>query len=98
MLKFRGQSKLLLKPSSTEQVSKILKYCNDNKYVSYLGRQFLFYYHRNEERMGAVNTNYLLNWLHLTKTGWQLCLREETLVLLEAEYPSLMRLFFLLPT
>ncbi|KAF9147434.1 hypothetical protein BG015_010945 [Linnemannia schmuckeri] len=31
MHKFRGQSKLLLKPSSTEQVSKILKYCNDHK-------------------------------------------------------------------
>lgn len=29
--KYRGQSKLVLKPSSTEQVSKILKYCNDNK-------------------------------------------------------------------
>ncbi|KAF9161189.1 hypothetical protein BGX21_002402 [Mortierella sp. AD011] len=31
MHKYRGQSKLVLKPSSTEQVSKILKYCNDNK-------------------------------------------------------------------
>ncbi|KAG0022948.1 hypothetical protein BGZ81_008303 [Podila clonocystis] len=31
MLKYRGQSKLVLKPSSTEQVSQILKYCNDNK-------------------------------------------------------------------
>jgi FAD/FMN-containing dehydrogenase len=31
--KYRGQSKLVLKPNSTEQVSKILKYCNDNKYV-----------------------------------------------------------------
>ncbi|KAG0201365.1 hypothetical protein BGX28_005790 [Mortierella sp. GBA30] len=31
MQKYRGQSKLVLKPSSTEQVSKILKYCNDNK-------------------------------------------------------------------
>ncbi|KAG0294849.1 hypothetical protein BGZ96_000338 [Linnemannia gamsii] len=29
--KYRGQSKLVLKPSSTEQVSKILKYCNDHK-------------------------------------------------------------------
>ncbi|KAG0034569.1 hypothetical protein BGZ81_004113 [Podila clonocystis] len=29
--KYRGQSKLVLKPSSTEQVSKILKYCNENK-------------------------------------------------------------------
>ncbi|KAF9922162.1 hypothetical protein FBU30_007765 [Linnemannia zychae] len=29
--KHRGQSKLVLKPSSTEQVSKILKYCNDHK-------------------------------------------------------------------
>ncbi|KAF9197027.1 hypothetical protein BGZ50_002738 [Haplosporangium sp. Z 11] len=28
--KHRGQSKLVLKPSSTEEVSKILKYCNDN--------------------------------------------------------------------
>jgi (R)-2-hydroxyglutarate---pyruvate transhydrogenase len=28
--KYRGQSKLLLKPGSTEEVSKILKYCNDN--------------------------------------------------------------------
>lgn len=31
--KYRGQSQLVLKPSSTEQVSKILKYCNDNRYV-----------------------------------------------------------------
>ncbi|KAG0034921.1 hypothetical protein BGZ82_005559 [Podila clonocystis] len=31
MQKYRGQSKLVLKPSSTEQVSQILKYCNDNK-------------------------------------------------------------------
>ncbi|KAG0306185.1 hypothetical protein BGZ98_002843 [Dissophora globulifera] len=31
MQKYRGQSKLVLKPSTTEQVSKILKYCNDNK-------------------------------------------------------------------
>ncbi|KAF9973151.1 hypothetical protein BGZ65_009418, partial [Modicella reniformis] len=29
--KYRGQSKLVLKPSTTEQVSKILKYCNDNR-------------------------------------------------------------------
>ncbi|KAF9911679.1 hypothetical protein EC991_002797 [Linnemannia zychae] len=29
--KYRGQSQLVLKPSSTEQVSKILKYCNDHK-------------------------------------------------------------------
>ncbi|KAF9981798.1 hypothetical protein BGZ65_003564 [Modicella reniformis] len=29
--KYRGQSKLVLKPSSTEQVSKILKYCNENR-------------------------------------------------------------------
>ncbi|RBQ86552.1 hypothetical protein VDGD_03746 [Verticillium dahliae] len=31
MRKYRGQSKLLLKPASTEEVSKVLKYCNDNK-------------------------------------------------------------------
>ncbi|KAF9943975.1 D-lactate ferricytochrome c oxidoreductase, partial [Mortierella alpina] len=30
MQKYRGQSKLMLKPSTTEQVSQILKYCNDN--------------------------------------------------------------------
>ncbi|KAI4714133.1 hypothetical protein J4E89_001583 [Alternaria sp. Ai002NY15] len=30
MRKFRGHTKLVLKPSSTEEVSKILKYCNDN--------------------------------------------------------------------
>ncbi|KAG0368356.1 hypothetical protein BGZ54_002072 [Gamsiella multidivaricata] len=29
--KYRGQSKLVLKPSSTEQVSKVLRYCNENK-------------------------------------------------------------------
>ncbi|KAF9965809.1 hypothetical protein BGZ70_004074 [Mortierella alpina] len=29
--KYRGQSKLVLKPASTEQVSKILRYCHDNK-------------------------------------------------------------------
>lgn len=28
---YRGQSKLVLLPNSTEKVSKILKYCNDNK-------------------------------------------------------------------
>ncbi|KAG0254122.1 hypothetical protein BG011_005943 [Mortierella polycephala] len=31
MQKYRGQSKIVLKPSSTEQMSKVLKYCNDNK-------------------------------------------------------------------
>ncbi|CEJ89424.1 Putative D-lactate dehydrogenase 2 [[Torrubiella] hemipterigena] len=30
MHKYRGQSKLVVKPASTEEVSKILKYCNDN--------------------------------------------------------------------
>nr|OQO28929.1 hypothetical protein B0A51_03949 [Rachicladosporium sp. CCFEE 5018] len=30
MKKYRGKAKLVLKPDSTEQVSKILKYCNDN--------------------------------------------------------------------
>ncbi|KAK5164653.1 D-lactate ferricytochrome c oxidoreductase [Saxophila tyrrhenica] len=30
MKKYRGHARLVLKPSSTEQVSKILKYCNDN--------------------------------------------------------------------
>jgi FAD/FMN-containing dehydrogenase len=30
MRKFRGHTKVVLKPSSTEEVSKILKYCNDN--------------------------------------------------------------------
>ncbi|CCG84768.1 protein of unknown function [Taphrina deformans PYCC 5710] len=30
MRKFRGQSKIVLKPKSSEDVSKILKYCNDN--------------------------------------------------------------------
>jgi len=30
MRKYRGHAQLVLKPSSTEQVSKILKYCNDN--------------------------------------------------------------------
>jgi len=31
MRKYRGQSKLVLRPNTTEQVSKILKYCNENK-------------------------------------------------------------------
>ncbi|KAI7129409.1 hypothetical protein KC352_g31525, partial [Hortaea werneckii] len=30
MKKYRGQCKVVLKPDSTQQVSKILKYCNDN--------------------------------------------------------------------
>lgn len=30
MRKFRGHTKLVLKPSSTEEVSRILKYCNEN--------------------------------------------------------------------
>ncbi|OJD33495.1 d-lactate dehydrogenase 2 [Diplodia corticola] len=30
MRKFRGHTKLVLKPGSTEEVSKVLKYCNDN--------------------------------------------------------------------
>lgn len=30
MNKYRGQTKLVLKPGSTEEVSQILKYCNDN--------------------------------------------------------------------
>jgi FAD/FMN-containing dehydrogenase len=30
MKKYRGQARLVLKPESTEQVSKIMKYCNDN--------------------------------------------------------------------
>jgi FAD/FMN-containing dehydrogenase len=30
MHKYRGQCRLVLKPASTEDVSKILKYCNDN--------------------------------------------------------------------
>lgn len=31
MRKYKGQSKLVLKPKTTEQVSEILKYCNQNK-------------------------------------------------------------------
>lgn len=31
MKKYRGQSNLILLPRSTEKVSKIMKYCNDNK-------------------------------------------------------------------
>ena len=30
MRKYRGQTKIALRPESTEQVSKIMKYCNDN--------------------------------------------------------------------
>ncbi|MCJ1329577.1 hypothetical protein MMC10_006257 [Thelotrema lepadinum] len=30
MKKYRGHSKLVVKPGSTEEVSKVLKYCNDN--------------------------------------------------------------------
>ncbi|KAK4621425.1 D-2-hydroxyglutarate--pyruvate transhydrogenase DLD2 [Fulvia fulva] len=30
MRKYKGQTRLVLKPASTDQVSKILKYCNDN--------------------------------------------------------------------
>jgi (R)-2-hydroxyglutarate---pyruvate transhydrogenase len=30
MKKYRGQAKLVVKPQTTEQVSKIMKYCNDN--------------------------------------------------------------------
>lgn len=30
MRKFRGHTKLVLRPGSTEEVSKVLKYCNDN--------------------------------------------------------------------
>ncbi|TVY84517.1 putative mitochondrial D-lactate dehydrogenase [Lachnellula suecica] len=30
MRKFRGHTKLVLKPGSTKEVSKVLKYCNDN--------------------------------------------------------------------
>ncbi|KIW29524.1 uncharacterized protein PV07_05337 [Cladophialophora immunda] len=31
MRKYRGHTKLVLRPKSTEEVSKVLKYCNDNK-------------------------------------------------------------------
>lgn len=31
MRKYRGKTKLVLKPKSTQEVSKILKYCNDHK-------------------------------------------------------------------
>lgn len=31
MRKYRGHSKLVLRPKSTEEVSKVLKYCNDRK-------------------------------------------------------------------
>lgn len=31
MRKYRGQSKLVLRPKTVEQISKILKYCNENK-------------------------------------------------------------------
>ena len=31
MRKYRGHAKLVLKPKTTEEVSKVLKYCNDNK-------------------------------------------------------------------
>lgn len=31
MRKYKGQSKLVLKPSTTEQISQILKYCNEKK-------------------------------------------------------------------
>lgn len=31
MRKYRGQSSLALRPKTTEQISEILKYCNDNK-------------------------------------------------------------------
>ena len=30
MRKFRGHTKVVLKPSNKEELSKILKYCNDN--------------------------------------------------------------------
>lgn len=30
MRKYKGQSKLVIKPSSTKEVSEVLKYCNDN--------------------------------------------------------------------
>jgi (R)-2-hydroxyglutarate---pyruvate transhydrogenase len=31
MKKYRGHTKLVLRPKSTEEVSKVLKYCNENK-------------------------------------------------------------------
>jgi len=31
--KYRGESRLALRPHSAQEVSKILKYCNDRKYV-----------------------------------------------------------------
>ncbi|CAI2195272.1 15092_t:CDS:2, partial [Funneliformis geosporum] len=31
MRKYRGKSRLVVKPKDTQQVSQILKYCNDNK-------------------------------------------------------------------
>jgi (R)-2-hydroxyglutarate---pyruvate transhydrogenase len=31
MRKYRGKSRLVVKPKTTQQVSQILKYCNENK-------------------------------------------------------------------
>ena len=31
MKKYRGHTKLVLRPKTTEEVSKVLKYCNENK-------------------------------------------------------------------